>query len=193
MRFRTATSSMKLVLAGSLLVASAACTGPGSQPTSTPASSAKLSVAPAPSNPVQVAAQVCPKVPAAAVNTFVTAVSAKTGPAPSATGCRAVSNTAAAWGVKGSSKPDLLAISVFDRAFGAQCGLSGFGSRIQQLSIGSHRAAMVGRGAAGGLFLCWASSANRIVLMAVNTPPAVSYASIKGPAVQLANTLVSRL
>lgn len=52
---------------------------------------------------------------------------------------------------------------------------------------------MVGRGAAGGLFLCWASSANRIVLMAVNTPPTVPYASIKGPAVRLANALVSRL
>jgi hypothetical protein len=52
---------------------------------------------------------------------------------------------------------------------------------------------VVGRGSAGGLFLCWASSANRIVLMAVNTPPTVSYASIKAPAMQLANSLVGRL
>ena len=191
MRFRT--NSVKVALACALVVVSAGCTGQVHRSTAAPVTSTKPSVAPAPSNAVQVAAQVCPKVPVAAVSTFVTAVSAKTGQTPAVTGCRAVSNTAAAWGIKGSSKSDLLAISIFDRAFGAQCGLSSFGSRIQQLAIGSHQAAMVGRGAAGGLFLCWASSARRIVLMAVNTPPALSYASIKGPAVQLANALVSRL
>jgi hypothetical protein len=185
-------NSVKVALACALVVVSTGCAGHVHRSSSAPVTSAKPA-APAPSNAVQVAAQVCPKVPVSAVSTFVTAVSAKTGQAPAVTGCRAVSNTAAAWGVKGSSRSDLLAISIFDRAFGAQCGLSSFGSRIQQLAIGSHQAAMVGRGAAGGLFLCWASSASRIVLMAVNTPPAVSYASIKGPAVQLANALVSRL
>lgn len=196
MRFRTATSVLTVAVACALLVADTGCSAGAShrhQPISIPATSTKPSIAPAPSNAVQVAAQLCPKVPVAAVSTFVAAVSAKARPAPTVTGCRAVSNTAAAWGVRGSDRSDLLAISVFDRSFGAQCGLSGFGTKIQQLSVGSHQAAMVGRGAAGGLFLCWASSANRIVLMAVNTPPAVPYAAIKGPAVRLANALVSRL
>ncbi len=135
MRFRTMTGSVKVALACVLLVASAACTGHSRQSTSSPVprTSTTASIAPAPSNAVQVAAQLCPKVPVAAVSTFVAAVSAKAQPAPSLTGCRAVSNTAAAWGVKGSGRTDLLAISVFDRSFGAQCGLSGFGTRIQQL------------------------------------------------------------
>lgn len=160
--------------------------------TSAPATSAASQAKSAPSNAAQVAAQVCPRVPKAAVNTFVSTVSAKNRTA-TATGCRAVSNTAAAWGVKGASQPDLLAISVFDRPFSDRCGLSTYGASIQQFSIKSHQAALVSRGSAGGLFLCWASSANRVVLMAVNTPPKVSYASIKAPAVTLATALVDRL
>lgn len=187
---------MVILLSVVLAIGGTACTGgPHSSgkgapaPVSRPESSGPSA---APTQAAEVRARVCPQVPLAAVGAFFGQVPS-TAAAPKATACRAISNTAAAWANQGSKRPDVLLISVFDRSYGKQCGLTSYGTKIEDFSLRAHSAAVVSRGSAGGLFLCWSSSANRIVLMAVNTPPDVSYASIKGPAIKLADSLVGRL
>jgi len=185
------------LLCAVVAVASAACTGgPGRSgavdSSSISQQSAARSVSAAPTVAAEVQARICLKVPLASVDAFFTRV-IRTAVVPHATACRAISNTAAGWGNKGTGRPDLLVISVFDRSYGKQCGLNSYGNKIEDISLEAHAAAVVNRGSSGGLFLCWSSSANRVVLMGVNTPPSVSYASIKSPAISLARALIGRL